>query len=85
MQIENTTPNHINIALGVAVLASSTSPVELDMQDFVRSSPLVADYVASGALIIHETPTAASVPSENATPSTTVVEDKVGAAQSAKK
>jgi hypothetical protein len=70
MFLENTTDDNIFIAAGIFVPARSTLTVEMDMIAAVESSPLIADYVQSGALVLHKAAPVAEVqPAANPAPS----------------
>ena len=56
MYLENTTDENIFIAAGIFVPARGTLSVSLEMHDMVSTSPLVADYVKAGELVVHGAP-----------------------------
>lgn len=61
MRLANLTANNIPIFLGIVVPAHTSIPVSLEMEEAVRNSPLIAEYVTAKMLSIEETPVAAPV------------------------
>lgn len=71
MHLENKTDENIFVFAGIFVPGRGTLPVELDADEHVRKSPLIAAYISCGELVLHENPGALSTVVE------TKVEDKV--------
>lgn len=53
MYLENTTDENIFIATGIFVPARATLTVQPEMHSMVTTSPLIADYVTAGDLVLH--------------------------------